>query len=477
MTVHSVLIVDDEEKLAKILERSLRGAGFDARSVTDPAAGLRLVTEEPFDVVLTDIKMPGMDGIEFLTRVKERRPETDVVMMTAYASTETAIEAMKRGAHDYLIKPFPVDELRILLERIGETRGLREENARLREQVEGARPRVEGIVAASGAMREVLSQVRKVAKSDAGVLLRGESGTGKEVLATAIHDLSPRASGPFIRVNCGAIPETLLEAELFGHVKGAFTGATETRDGHFQAAHSGTIFLDEIAEMTPPLQVKLLRVLQEGEYTRVGESTPRRVDVRVIAATNQDLEAMMAQGRFRQDLYYRLNVVPIFIPPLRHRPEDTPALIEHFCRRFAPKGTRRELSPDAYDLLLRYPWPGNIRELENAIEHAVVMGEGQRIEIGDLPLALRQWSQHGAPAPAIAANSVTQAPAGTLEAMEVRAISEALAKTGGNQTRAARLLGITRRTLGYRMKKYGLATGVDEDESTASPLPPSLGGR
>ncbi len=457
MSVKSILIVDDEEKLAKILQRSLAADGHEVEAVFDPADGLRLIEERAFDVVLTDLKMPGMDGIEFLGRVKQRRPETDVVMMTAYASTETAIEAMKRGAHDYLTKPFPLDELKLVLGRLGETRGLRAENAALREQV-GEQARLENIVAVSGAMRDVLARVRKVAASDASVLLRGDSGTGKEILAKALHALSPRASGTLVRVNCGAIPEGLLESELFGHVKGAFTGAIETRDGHFQAADGGTIFLDEIAEMTAPLQVKLLRVLQEGECTRVGESQSRRVNVRVIAATHQNLEALMAEGRFRQDLYYRLNVVPIFIPPLRERPEDIPALIEHFGRRLAPEGKAREVAPEAYDLMLRYPWPGNIRELENAIEHAVVMGEGETIDAGDLPLALRQWAQHGT---VVTANADT----GTLEAMEVEAIREALAKTGGNQTRAARLLGITRRTLGYRMRKYGLSTERENHES------------
>jgi two-component system NtrC family response regulator len=472
MSVRSVLIVDDEEKLATILERSLQSAGYEAEAATDPVEGLQRITDRVYDVVLTDLKMPQMDGLEFLERIKRRRPETDVVMMTAYASTETAIEAMKRGAHDYLIKPFPVDELRLILERLGETRGLRQENARLRDEVSD-RARLDHIIAASGAMERVLAQVRKVSQSDATVLLRGESGTGKEILATAIHHLSSRAAGPLIRVNCGAIPETLLESELFGHAKGAFTGAVETRDGHFQAADGGSIFLDEIGEMTPALQVKLLRVLQESEVTRVGESAPRRVDVRIIAATNQDLEQMMAEGRFRQDLYYRLSVVPIMIPPLRGRAEDVPALIEHFCRGFAPKGTRVELSPDAYDLLLRYPWPGNIRELENAIEHAVVMGDGEALGVGDLPLSIRQWANRGDETSPNRAPSGLQPEAGTLEAMEVRAIEEALAKTGGNQTRAARLLGITRRTLGYRMNKYGIAPGQEKADPVASPLPQS----
>ncbi|MBN1478043.1 sigma-54-dependent Fis family transcriptional regulator [Candidatus Sumerlaeota bacterium] len=455
MSVESILIVDDEEKLARILQRSLQGAGLDAEAVTDAPQALEALDRRPFDVVLTDLKMPGMDGIELLERVRRQSPSTDVVMMTAYASTETAIEAMKKGAYDYLIKPFPVDELMLLLNRLGETRGLRRENTMLREEVSG-RVRLDNVIAASGAMQAVLTQVRKVARSAASVLLRGESGTGKEVLATAIHHLSPRASGPLVKVNCGAIPETLLEAELFGHVKGAFTGAIETREGHFRTADEGTIFLDEIAEMPPPLQVKLLRVLQEGEYTRVGESITRRVDVRVIAATNQDLEAMMTRGTFRQDLYYRLNVLPILIPPLRDRPEDIPALIEHFCSRFAPKGTPIRFAPDAYDLLLRYPWPGNIRELENAVEHATVMSESDEIGCDDLPLSIRQWGQGataGEPSPGAAAY---KPPAGTLESMEVKAIREALAKTGGNQTRAARLLGITRRTLGYRMKKHAI---------------------
>jgi DNA-binding NtrC family response regulator len=462
------------------LERSLRTAGLEAESLCDPREAVKRIIDRPYDVLLTDLKMPGMDGIALLEEVKRHRPEIDVVMMTAYATTETAIEAMKKGAHDYLIKPFPIDELRLLLDRLGETRALREENARLRDEVK-TRTRFDEIVAASGSMQRVLSQVTKVAKSDATALLRGESGTGKEVLATAIHQLSARAERPLVRVNCGAIPETLLESELFGHVKGSFTGAVVTRDGHFQAADGGSIFLDEIGEMTPPLQVKLLRILQDGEVTRVGESTPRKLDVRVIAATNQNLEEMMSSGTFRQDLYYRLNVVPILIPPLRDRPEDIPALIEHFCTKSGRDGAKVKLMPEAYDLLLRYQWPGNIRELENAIEHAAVMGESDVIGIEDLPLALRQWglngsasaSAHGATHAAPVTHDDGAGSPGTLGALERDAIASALAKTGGNQTRAARLLGITRRTLGYRMKKYGVASGRSELDDAASSLPDS----
>ncbi|MFH0793030.1 MAG: sigma-54 dependent transcriptional regulator, partial [bacterium] len=311
------------------------------------------------------------------------------------------------------------------------------------------------------AMEEVLGRVRKVAGSNASVLLRGESGTGKEILARAIHLASSRRTKPLIKVNCGAIPETLLESELFGHVKGAFTGAVETRKGLFQAANGGTIFLDEIGDISPGLQIKLLRVLQEGEFQRVGDAETVKVDVRLITATNKNLEEALKEGTFRQDLYYRLNVVPIIIPPLRDRRDDIPALIECFIKKF--HGGKKKLSSEAFELLLRYDWPGNIRELENAVEHAVVMGENEQIGIDDLPLSLQNFhqSQGGQDQPLVFDHL-------TLEEVEKRCLLNALKKTKGNQTQAARLLGTTRRTLGYRLKKYGLEDKFDaEDFSNA----------
>jgi len=448
----NILIIDDEPKMGKILQRVLSREGYDAVFAEDPAQGLELLRARPFQVLLTDLKMPGMSGIEVLERAKQLQADCDVVMMTAFASVETAVESMKKGAFDYLIKPFANEELKILVRRVLETKSLREENRQLRETLE-ERGQVENIVAVSKAMRDVLARASKVAASEASVLLRGASGTGKELLAVAIHTHSPRRDGPLIKVNCGALPETLLESELFGHTRGAFTGAVESRKGLFEAADGGTIFLDEIGEISLALQVKLLRVLQDGEFQCVGESETRKVDVRVIAATNRSLEEAMQEGKFRSDLYFRLNVVPIYIPPLSERREDIPALIEHFVEKLQRDSAapRKRFSPEAFDVLVNYDWPGNVRELENAIEHALVMGEDDLLEIRDLPLALQNFhaKRDYADQPVVFDHL-------TLEEVEKRCILNALRRTNNNHTRAAKLLGITRRTLGYRMQKYGL---------------------
>ncbi|GIX44674.1 MAG: acetoacetate metabolism regulatory protein AtoC [Candidatus Sumerlaea sp.] len=449
-----ILVIDDEEKITGVLARMLEREGHEVARATTPDEGLALLGQQAFDVVLCDLRMPGMSGIEVLDRAKQIRPTTDFVMMTAYAEVATAVESMKKGALDYLIKPFPFDELKLLLKRIEETRHLKEENERLRDVIR-QKFSIENIVAVSRAMRDVLERARKVAAANSSVLLHGESGTGKEVLAKAIHLMSSRASGPLIVVNCGAVPESLMESEFFGHVKGSFTGAIETRKGMFESAHGGTIFLDEIGEVPLHLQVKLLRVLQEGEIQRVGDSVPRKVDVRVIAATNRNLEAEVAAGRFRQDLYYRLNVIPIYIPPLRERREDIPPLIEHFLRKYAQGASPKRLSRDAFQLLMRYDYPGNIRELENAIEHAVVLSEGEEIQSADLPIQIQNASQERP----LAREALEQ---WKLEDLEKQAILAALEKTRYNFTRAATHLGITRRTLGYRIKKYGLEEQISE---------------
>ncbi|MEN6625124.1 MAG: sigma-54 dependent transcriptional regulator [Candidatus Sumerlaeia bacterium] len=446
----NIIILDDEPKMGRILARILTREGYAAESFDQPEAALAALETGGADLLLTDLKMPTMDGLEVLEQARRRVPDLDVIMMTAYASVETAIKAMKLGAFDYLIKPFPNDELIMLVGRVAERRSLREENHLLRQTI-ADQFSTENIVAASPAMRDVLKRAAKVASSSVSVLLRGESGTGKEVLATAIHAGGPRRERPLVKVNCGALPETLLESELFGHTRGAFTGAVETRKGLFQQADGGTIFLDEIGEISPALQVKLLRVLQSGEFQRVGDAQTFRVDVRVIAATNRDLEEMIDTGAFRSDLYYRLNVVPITIPPLRDRPDDIPALIDHFLGRIRKRMQRQiSLSPEAFERLRAYRWPGNIRELENAIEHACVMCEGDAIHAADLPIAVQNE-----PAQAAADN-----PAGnsrqTLEEIEKQALIEALETTHYNHTRAAELLGITRRTLGYRIDKYNL---------------------
>jgi DNA-binding NtrC family response regulator len=450
-----LLIVDDEVQMGVVLGRMLEREGYSVRHTTSGKEALDLLAAEQFDLVLCDMRMPNLSGLELLQQAKRVAPDVDFVMMTAYADTRSAVECMKNGALDYLIKPFPMDELKVILERVAETRQLREENERLREMVD-ERVSLDNIVAASRAMQDVLARARKVATANSSVLLLGESGTGKEIIAKAIHRLSPRAQKRLVVVNCAAIPETLLESELFGHTRGSYTGATETRRGMFETADTGTIFLDEIGDMPQHLQVKLLRVLQEGEIQRIGENTPRKVDVRVIAATNRNLEQLVAQGRFRQDLYYRLNVIPISIPPLRERRDDIPPLIEHFLRKYARHGPPKQVSPEALALLLRYDYPGNVRELENAIEHAVVLSEGNTIQVGDLPLQIQnaEWQQVIYPMP----GSDTM----QLEELERRAMLAALEKTNYNMTRAAAHLGITRRTLGYRIKKYGLSALIAE---------------
>lgn len=454
----SLLIIDDEPKISGVLSRMLAKDGYEVDWTDNPVQGLEKLSARHFDIILCDLKMPELSGIDVLERAKRISPDTDFVVMTAYASAQTAVESMKKGAVDYLIKPFPIDELKLLIQRIEETKNLKEENQRLKDAI-GQKFSFQNIVAESKQMQDVLSRARKVASSNSSVLLRGESGTGKEVLAKAIHNMSSRAKGPLVVVNCGAIPENLMESELFGHVKGSFTGAIETRKGMFETANTGTIFLDEIGEVPVHLQVKLLRVLQEGEVQRVGESTPRKVDVRIIAATNRNLEDAVAQGGFRQDLYYRLNVIPVQIPPLRERRDDIPALIEYFLKRYTPEGQSKRLSPDAVNLLMKYEYPGNIRELENAIEHAVVLSESDVIHVSDLPLQIQnfEWARGAG----VSGGSIDHM---HLEDVEKRCILSALEKTRYNHTRAAAHLGITRRTLGYRIQKYGLETIIEENQ-------------
>ncbi len=444
----TILIIDDEPKMAGILKRVLTKEGYEAVTTSKPEQGLTILQSQPVQIILCDLKMPGMDGIEVLERAKQIQPQAEFIMMTAYATAQTAVESMKKGAYDYLIKPFPLDELKILLARVLKTKTLQEENVRLREALVD-KFHFDNIVAESKPMQAVLARVAKVAPTDASVLLRGESGTGKEILAKAIHQASPRKDKPLVTVNCSAIPTTLLESEMFGHVKGAFTGAIETRKGLFQSADGGTIFLDEIGEISPAVQVKLLRVLQDGKFQRVGDTVPISVDVRVIAATNKNLEEAIQQAAFRQDLYYRLNVVPIYIPPLRERKEDILPLIEHFARKFQRPGKTITFAPETTDLFLSYDWPGNIRELENAVEHATVMGESQQISPCDLPLALQTFYSKQELALSTPIHEQM-----TLADIEKRWIINALRKTNKNHTRAAKLLGITRRTLGYRLQKY-----------------------
>ena len=439
----SILIVDDEIRLGEALRRTLTLEGYDASYEPDAEEALRALRARPFDVLLTDLVMPGIDGIELMRRAKRIRPSCEVVVMTAFATVDTAREALKRGAVDYLTKPFSAErDLFPLIHDLLATPGGGEGEV----VAAGAGVAIHGLVAASGPMRELVGKLPRIARSRASVLLRGDSGTGKEVVASALHRLSERSARPLVKVNCAALPEGLLEAELFGARKGAYTGADVDRPGLFQAADGGTLLLDEVGELPASIQAKLLRVLQDGEFDRVGEpGRPLRDDVRIVAATNRDLEAAVAAGAFRKDLYYRLNVVPIFLAALRERPEDLRPLTLAFLEALAPSRDVR-VRADAWALLERYDWPGNVRELRNALEHALVLGDGEEIRPDDLPAAL----QH---APGTAAGDDEE---GTLEEIERRCLAQALVKTGFNRTRAARLLGITRRTLGYRLRKYDL---------------------
>jgi len=444
-----ILVVDDEPAQRELVSGFLRKRGFEVDEAAGGQAALARFTQEPFDLVLTDQRMPDLSGLDLLQRLRAVTPEAAVIVMTAYGTIETAVGAIKAGATDYLSKPINLDELLHRIEQVRERQRLLGENRELRAALE-ERHRVEGIIGDSGRMQEVLSLVRRVAPSDATVLIRGESGTGKELIARAIHHASPRAAGPLVAVNCAALPEGLLESELFGHEKGAFTGAAASRKGRFELADGGSIFLDEIGDLPLHLQVKLLRVLQERQFERVGGTRTIPVNVRVLAATHRNLEALVREGRFRDDLYYRINVVTLLLPPLRERREDLPPLIEHFLTRFAGKNgkTIRGLTREARDALLRYDYPGNVRELENLIERAVVLTRDEVIGKSDLPLTLdEQTAESDAPAGLVAA----------VEGLERRMIRDALSRAGGVQTRAAELLGISERVLRYKLSKYGLA--------------------
>lgn len=436
-----ILVVEDEPKMAFLLEAELNDAGHRATSVTDGREAVRRVEREHFDIVITDLRMEGMDGIEVLERVKGLDPQTEVVLITAYATAQTAVEAMKKGAYDYIIKPFDIEELKLLIKKIEEKQGLLYENALLQEKA-----RREGLLVGgrSPAMRKVLELIDKVAPTDATVLVLGESGTGKELVARRIHHTSPRRDKPLVAVHCATFPENLLESELFGYERGAFTGATRRKVGHFEYADGGTIFLDEVGELPASVQAKLLRFLQERQFTRLGGVEPVRVDVRVIAATNRDLEREVREGRFREDLFYRLNVFPIELPPLRERKEDIPLLVEHFLRqRNRPPDV---VSPEAMEALLAYDWPGNVRELENVIERALILAGEGRITPDLLPF--------GRPKPGAKVELPDEGV--NLEEVERELIIQALEKAGWNKAKAAKLLGITRRRLYSRMEALGI---------------------
>jgi two-component system response regulator HydG len=437
-----ILVVDDEPEIRDTIAVILRKAGYDADVAPAARAAIEMLAAERYELILTDYRMPDLDGIELLRLVKARQPETEVVILTGYGTIDVAVQAIREGAYDFVQKP--IKRLAILktVEKAIERRALLVENRALREELSTIRGQKETI-AASPAMRRTLEIAEQVASSAATVLVTGESGTGKEVVANIVHYASPRKGKPFIKVSCAAIPETLLEAELFGHERGAFTGAHQQRKGRFELADQGTLFLDEVGEMSPSTQVKLLRVLQEGEFERLGGTKTLRVNVRVIAATNVNLEEAVASKLFRRDLFYRLNVITISIPPLRERPEDIPLLAEYSLRRWCAKNGRRieSITAEAMERLLAYPWPGNVRELENVIERAVILSRGSAIEVDDLPPAF------GSVQPP---SGEIRVPVGTtMERMEQILIDETLRHTGGNKERAARLLGVATRTI-YR---------------------------
>jgi len=448
-----VLVVDDEPGVQESLRMLLKDA-CEVVTAGHVEAALQAMAATPPDLILLDLVMPGRSGLDLLAELAERGVRTPVIVLTATKTVATAVEAMKLGAADYVTKPFEVDALRIKVQRLLEQCALAAEVERLRDEV-SRRTQLGGLIGRSDRMQEVFRAIERVAQSRASVLLTGESGTGKELVARAIHELGPRASGPFVALNCAAIPETLIESELFGHERGAFTDARERRIGKFEAASGGTLLLDEIGELAPSVQAKLLRALQERSIERVGGSAPIPVDVRVVAATHRDLEREVAAGRFRADLYYRIHVVPIALPPLRERREDVRLLAEHFLSRAeAETGRRLRLSPPALAALERYPWPGNVRELENAIEHALALAEGERVEVTDLPPAVAQSERVGALQDEVRAGRLGLEDA--VGRFEMDLILEALTGAGWNQTRAAESLGVTRRLLKLKMDRYGI---------------------
>jgi two-component system, NtrC family, response regulator AtoC len=447
-----ILVVDDEAGLRHTLTLILRDEGYEVTTAEDGESGLRLALAEAPDLVLCDVRMPRLGGLEFLERYREAGGGALVIMMSAYGALDSAMEAMRRGAYDYVAKPFNADEVILTLRKAEEREQLRREVARLRREV-GEVPGFEGVIGASAAMREVLDLAARVAPYPSTVLLTGESGSGKEAVARAVHQASARAAGPFVAVNCGAIPETLLESELFGHEKGAFTGADRTREGLVEEAQGGTLFLDEIGELPLSLQVKLLRVLQERTLRRVGGAGERPVDVRVLTATARDLVSEVREGRFREDLYYRINVVQIHIPPLRTRPEDIPLLAEHFIRRHATRlGIPAQgLSLSLLPMLAAYTWPGNVRELENVLERALVLSGGE-VKEEHFPAHVRSGRQLFEVSDDDGDLSVKR----RLPALERTLIARALERSGGNRTRAAEVLELSVRALTYKIRDYGL---------------------
>jgi DNA-binding NtrC family response regulator len=451
-----ILIVDDEQSMRDMLAILLKKEGLEVRTAGSRAEAAHCLSQAPVDLVLTDVRLPDGDGIEVLRHVKAGSPDTAVVVMTAFGTSETAVAARKLGAEAYILKPFDVDELRIVVRDALAHRSLREENLRLRREV-GEIHGLDRVIGVSEVMASLFEMVRAIAPTSSTVLVTGESGTGKELVARAIHGLSSRPEGPFVSINCGALPDSLLESELFGNVKGAFTDARQSRKGLFEAAHGGTLFLDEVGETSQSMQVKLLRALQERRIRRVGGTDEVEVDVRVIAATNVPLEDLVRQKRFREDLFYRLQVIPIQTPPLRERREDIPLLAQHFLERFARQMGKAvvRISDEAVEFLQRYAWPGNVRELENVIERAVALETTEAVLCERLPEAIRM-PPRAERLPAIGVGFSLDA---YLLSVEARLLAEALEQSGGDRTEAARLLGVSPRSLRYLVQKHAASRG------------------
>jgi len=450
----TILIVDDERAQRQVLAGDLKSRGFSVLEADSAETALEVVSSNIIDVILSDLKMPGASGIDLLASIKEINPDISVVIMTAYASVETAVQALKNGAYDFITKPYNLDEIELVIKRIIEKNNLKSELKFLREQLESIN-KLEGVLTNSLNMKRVIDVAARVAASKASVLILGESGTGKEVLARAIHYASKRKNKLFVPVNCAALNENLLESELFGHEKGAFTGAEKLHKGRFEIADEGTIFLDEIGDLPMHLQVKLLRVLQEEQFERVGGSSTIKVDVRVISATNKNIEELIKEGKFREDLFYRLNVVNMQLPPLRERKEDIPLLISEFSNKYINETDKSkiEFSKEALDLLMKYNYPGNIRELENIVHHSIVLSRNELITTDDIPIGIKATaSEKDLNSCFEEGTSLTE----KVELLERTLVTNALQKTNGNQTAAAKLLGISERNLRYRLEKWGI---------------------
>jgi two-component system response regulator PilR (NtrC family) len=461
MPTEKILIVDDEQSMTQFLGIVLRKEGYQVASTNSGRDALEKVRGESFDAVITDIRMPGMDGIQLLEGIKKIDPTLPVVIMTAYASQQSAIDAVNLGAFQYLIKNAKNDEIKLVVRNAIEMRRVRSENQYLkRELKKGHEEKV--IIGTSDEMMRVFKMVEKVADSEATIMIQGESGTGKELIAREIHYSSRRASGPFVSINCGAIPRDLLESNLFGHVKGSFTGAVRDSAGLFQVAEGGTFFLDEVGEMPSATQVKLLRALQEREIIPVGGTQPIKIDCRLVAATNADLEKEVAEGRFRADLFYRLNVIPIKLPHLRQRRDDIPLLVDHFLKRYAVNNPAKTINPEAMELLMKYDWPGNVRELENVMERALILDEGGIIGADDLPDKLRFGAAHRG-------SLIIDSPTLTLEELEKEYILKVLSYTRWQKKKASDLLGINASTLYRKLIAYGVeGAGAEGEEGAES---------